>query len=549
MPTENNYFGYIPSNSRVDWGKMTSDIADELTQAYQDRELAKQQLDDIKTVNDELVSSAEKSKTQQINDLVFSGADDARQKMLQWNKDLKAGLLSARDYKSKMNKVKDDWTIFANNMKQFDTRVQEALKRQEVGPDGKAPVGSKLDAAMNEHIAALGDLRGKKITVDNQTGKIYIGNVDPGTGILDPNSLLDASSIGNAQNQYDNRLDLIAVTKPYVDLVEAWKIQNPSGTITDAKQNPELKNSIENFTYGILGNNRTATSVLLDNSGLEYDTYFDDQEYDQKVMEKFQDKIRSIGETPKYSSDEIIEMVSKYKKRNKNATAEDLENYKNKLSMEVIGELPIEDQEMIMDEIRSKMIKVSLDDNGIYQPELTKNQIDDAQGVIESLIYTGIPRTVTLPAKLKSSGTGGKGKGKSTEGSTVNYTLYDKSKKAYDKMQSGDTNPINLMLANKGYRVVITAPSPDDMIQGNYDNSYVLYKVSTDQSGMGEDKVVGRISSLEDLAPFLGFATGTASKSSEGETDFITQKQASEADKGIKSSGFVFGKDGMKKKN
>jgi len=516
MPTENNYFGYVPSSSRVDWGKMTSDIADELTQAYQNRELAKQQLDDIKTANDNLVSSTEKSKTQQINDLVLSGADDARQKMLQWNKDLKTGLLPARDYKSKMNKVKDDWTIFANNMKQFDTRIQEALQRQEVGPDGKPPIGSKLEAAMNEHIAALGDLRGKKITVDSTTGKIYIGTVDPESGILDPNSLLDASSIGNAQNQHDNRLDLITVAKPYIDLVEAWKIQEPSGTVGDAKLNPELKNSIENFTYGILGNNRSATSVLLDNSGLEYDTYFDDQEYDQKVMEKFKDKIRSISETPKYSSDEIIEMVSKYKKKNKKATADDLENYKNKLSMEVIGELPIEDQEMIMDEIRSKMIKVSLDDNGIYQPELTKNQIDDAKGVIESLIYTGIPRTVTLPPKLKSSGTGlrGKGTGKSTGIGTVDYTLYD-------KVNAGDPNSLNLMLANKGYKVV-----------KNWFGTPKLYKISTGPYDEDKETPIATVSSLEDLAPFLGFATGTASKTSEGESDFATQKKASEADKG-----------------
>jgi hypothetical protein len=80
MPQQNDYFGYVPSTSRIDWGKMTSDIADELTQAYQNRELAKQQLDDIKTANDNLVSSTEKGKTQVLNDLVLSGVDDARNK-------------------------------------------------------------------------------------------------------------------------------------------------------------------------------------------------------------------------------------------------------------------------------------------------------------------------------------------------------------------------------------------------------------------------------------------------------------------------------------
>ena len=127
MP-EQGYFGYVPSTTRLDWGKMTSDIADELTKAYQSRDLARQELDDIKTANDQLVSSVEQAKTSSIDDKILQGADSARETMLGWNKDLKAGLLSARDYKARMNSLKNDWTMFANSMKGFDARMQEAIQ-------------------------------------------------------------------------------------------------------------------------------------------------------------------------------------------------------------------------------------------------------------------------------------------------------------------------------------------------------------------------------------------------------------------------------------
>jgi hypothetical protein len=34
MATRNDYFGYIPSETRIDWGKMTGDLAKTITDNY-----------------------------------------------------------------------------------------------------------------------------------------------------------------------------------------------------------------------------------------------------------------------------------------------------------------------------------------------------------------------------------------------------------------------------------------------------------------------------------------------------------------------------------
>lgn len=536
MSQQNDYFGYVPSNSRIDWGKMTGDIADELTQAYQNRELARQQLDDIKTANDNLVSSTEKGKTQVLNDLVLSGVDDARNKTLQWNKDLKSGLLSARDYKAKMNKLKDNWTIFANNMKQFDTRMQEALKRQQVGEDGKTE-GSTVEAAINEQIAALGDLRNKKITIDENTGTVYMGAVNPDTGVYDPNTLIDATSIGNVTNTYDNRLDLISAVDPYVKLVKAWKEETPNGTITDARRNPAIANSINNFKSGLLSNNRAATSVLLDNADLGYDTYFNEDQLNQKVSQKLEAEIRSISEMPAYSSQEIIDKVEKYKQKNKKATDEDLEKYKVKLENQSMEPLTDEEVADLEQDIRSKMILIQLDENGIYQPTLNSDQIKDADAVIEDLIYTGIPRTVTLPTTTKSStGTGGKGgKGTGTGdggGFGLYKSIYDGFNKAIQVSDNSNMGDLNALMKESFRR-------------GGYEfqrgpNGIYVVKITPIKDAFGKvtyetNQEAGpfNMDNMNNLANYFGFAYGTGTKSNTAQEEYEAQKAAYEKAMGI----------------
>lgn len=533
MPQDNSYFGYIPTNSRVDWGKMTGDIADELTKSYQSRELAKLHLDEVKDQNEKLVSSTEKGKTQVLNDLILSGTDDARNKMLQWNKDLKAGVLSARDYKARMNKLKDNWSIFANNMKTFDSRIQENLKRQQVGEKGLSD-GSTLEADINEQIAALGDLRNKKITIDEKTGTVYMGTLDPESGMYDPNTLIDATSIGNVSNVQDNRLDLVSSVQPYVNLIKNWSIQNPDGTVNDARQNPNLSSSINNFKSGLLSNNRAAAGVLLDNSDLGYDTYFNENQLNQKVSQKLEAEIKSINEMPKYSSEEVLKMVDAYKKKNKKATDDQIEEYKNKLESQFMDPLTEEELIDLENDIRSKMILVQLDENGVYQPTLNPDQIKDAEGVIEDLIYSGLPRTVTIPSTQPSgrrTGTStGTGTGKSASG-PVDFSLYEAINKAFnkaitvpDQTKIGDLNALMKESYKKdGFRfqrgpngIYIVKKEP---IKNSFTGEVTEYKEVEKMGPFNMDN-------MNNVANYFGFAYGTGSKSNTAQEEWNAQKNA-----------------------
>ena len=536
MPQDNSYFGYIPSNSRVDWGKMTGDIADELTKSYQSRELAKLHLDEVKDQNEKLVSSTEKGKTQVLNDLVLSGTDDARNKMLQWNKDLKAGVLSARDYKAKMNKLKDNWSIFANNMKTFDSRIQENLKRQQVGEKGLSD-GSTLEADINEQIAALGDLRNKKITIDEKTGTVYMGTLDPESGMYDPNTLIDATSIGNVSNVYDNRLDLVSSVQPYVNLIKNWSIQNPDGTVNDARQNPNLSSSINNFKSGLLSNNRAAAGVLLDNSDLGYGTYFNEDQLNQKVSQKLEAEIKSINEMPKYSSEEVLKMVDAYKKKNKKATDDQIEEYKNKLESQFMDPLTEEELIDLENDIRSKMILVQLDENGVYQPTLNPDQIKDAEGVIEDLIYSGLPRTVTI-STTKTSGKG-TGTGKGT-GGPVDFALYEAINNAFnkaitvpDQTKMGDLNALMTESYKKsGFRF---ERGPN----GIYIVKKEAIKDDYGKVSFEETEKMGPfdMNNMNNVADYFGFASGTGMKSSPSQSDWNAMENAFLGNTGGSKSG------------
>lgn len=222
MPKQDStYFGYVPATTRLDWGKMTSDIADELTKGYQSRELAKQKLDEIKEQNDLLVSSTEKLKTADIDDTILRSADAAREQSLKWNKQLKAGQISPRDYKAKMNAMKNDWIKFSNSLKGIDGVIQEGLKRQQPDETGKT-AGSELELFRRQGLAEIKNLKNQVATWDSNTGHMYLGTVDE-TGVYDPTTLKSINTISNPQNYFDDRLELTEAVKPLVQAVETFQ--------------------------------------------------------------------------------------------------------------------------------------------------------------------------------------------------------------------------------------------------------------------------------------------------------------------------------------
>lgn len=506
MATRNDYFGYIPSETRIDWGKMTGDLAKTITDNYIGRQKVIEELDQLKTTNDALVTNTERGKTQALNELVLSGADDAKMKMLEWNKSLKRGEITAKEYKNRMNNLTENWKAFANNMKTFDTRMQDIMSRQQPGEDGKI-AGSGFEASVNQKIASLGDLRNKKITIDNESGKVYMGSLNPTTGQYDPNTLIDAMSIGNVSNMLDNRVDVVDLTSDLAKTFKDWSVSNPGKTVQDARQNPFLSKAKNNFKAGVLSNNRMVTSILVDNGDGDYDIYFDDDDRKNKLQQMLSAEMESRETTPKYSSSEITKKIEQYKKNNKKATTAQLEQYRDKLESETVGYMTLEEQRKFIEDAQLKLIPAVLDENGVYQPQPTQYQLKQADAILDASIESQIPKSVQITPVTRSSGGGGGGGSSKGSGGAPNTALYQQIVSGFnDRTPAGAAK---LAAASGGkYRFEFKPNQPGVFV------SETRYVSDGNGGQVAQDFEIGYFQNARDLAPIVGFASGTGATSS-----------------------------------
>lgn len=504
MATRNDYFGYIPSETRIDWGKMTGDLAKTITDNYIGRQKVIEELDQLKTTNDALVTNTERGKTQALNELVLSGADDAKMKMLEWNKALKRGEINAKEYKNRMNNLTENWKSFANNMKTFDTRMQDIMSRQQPGEDGKI-AGSGFEASVNQKIASLGDLRNKKITIDNESGKVYMGSLDPNTGQYDPNTLIDAMSIGNISNMLDNRVDLLDLTKDIAKSFADYSRADANGTINDPRNNKDMMAAKNNFINGVLSNNRMVTSILVDNTDDDYDVYFTDAEKMDKINSMFEAENQARVQTRLYTNEQIDKKIAEYKKKNPKAKADKIEAEIERLSDMTKPPMTEAEIQTFLKEAETKLIKAELDENGVYQPVLTPEQIDAARKTLDSSIMSQVASSKTVNAPVtRSSSSSGSSKG---SGGAPNTALYQQIVSGFnDRTPAGAAK---LAAASGGkYRFEFKPNQPGVFVS---ETRYV-----SDGSGgqVAQDFEIGYFQNARDLAPIVGFASGTGATSS-----------------------------------
>lgn len=527
MPKQDStYFGYVPATTRLDWGKMTSDIADELTKGYQSRELAKQKLDEIKEQNDLLVSSTEKLKTADIDDTILRSADAAREQSLKWNKQLKAGQISPRDYKAKMNAMKNDWIKFSNTLKGIDGVIQEGLKRQQPDETGKT-VGSELELFRRQNLAEIKNLKNQVATWDPQTGHMYLGIVDSETGVYDPTTLKSINTISNPQNYFDDRFDLIEGTKSLKEAVETFAqtevVNGNRVTKKSARLNDRLKPAIDNYIGGVLRIPSVASSVLVDNNAADYRYYRGEDQKEQLMNEFYNELLEQYKGSSKYSDDQIdakVEVFSKKKKKGKRPTQIQIDQYRDGLIDQRKGAPDEETKKQLMQEAEDRLIKVSEVD-GVEQPQLTERQMQAAERIIEDMILVGLPESESITPVKTTRGRSGAGKrtskAKAEEGG---YSLYQETIEGWSNLTTGgNPDKLNTMLAKNKMFIEMENEKP------------VLY---ADEGAKTIDGItvegrkrrrIGEVGKAKELAPYVGFASGTASKTGTWADEWEIQKR------------------------
>lgn len=299
--------------------------------------------------------------------------------------------------------------------------------------------------------------------------------------------------------------------------------------------NPSVKRSVDNFVGSVVNDPRTATSVLLDNTDQDFQTYFNENQFINKWNKIYNEKVSEMQDSPKYSSEEIQTMVDQYAKRKtkgKRPSQDQIRGYQMGLQERKVGKLTDEEKDEIEKWAKSRLIKVSLIDN-TYQPELTPDQKEVAEQVVKDQIFTGIPNEQTLTGVSRRSA--GKSTGTKSKSEIIkkqNYGLYTQALASwYDATTKGDVNKINAMLADKGY--VATVSGGKVSIAKNLGPEEIK-GIPTGKIKYGSPI---QINDLRSLAPYIGYAKGTGTKSAEAYDVFDAQKAAYEADQNAINTG------------
>lgn len=338
MATAKEYYGYQPVEN-VNIGHLTSELSKTLSGISERRTLEKEELDKIQADNAKIIRETELGKSQTFQTMTLNGAQGGVQKLNEWNKMLKAGQISPKEYKQRMNTMMENWGTFANTVKTYDARMAEIQKQQQ---DGNA---SGIAVSSNEYFAQMSSLKDKNIFIDD-SGNMSMGKVDPNTGQLDPGSVESFRSMALPNNMVFDKVPLDQTVNDTVKLWKPYIEENGLSTIESVKSNKDLARKMADLTGGLTSNPRLTASILVDNTGSDYDVYFG--------QEDFNNKLGSMIQT---------------------------ENEARRISGE--GPMSQAEQSEFAKEASGKLIEMRKDSTDTYQPVITEDQLARAKEAIE----------------------------------------------------------------------------------------------------------------------------------------------------------------------
>ena len=251
-----------PQVPRTDWGAITRGLSTGLQKVYQEREAEKQELDKLEMDAAAEVNNTEMGKSQTFNEFTLKGINTTKDYMASQNKLLKQGLITPAQYKLNILRAQEGWQTFANNAETFNKDYADFLDRLDKGE------ASSLEEFARENYLSLTDLTNKQIYVNPVDGNVYIAKVDPKTGQVMTDGLMDVKTINNALNQKVTKLNLAAAVNDYVKVYGKYGGKDPiTGKYVLSGIDLNKKDEILNTTTdAILANSKAVASVLLDNT-------------------------------------------------------------------------------------------------------------------------------------------------------------------------------------------------------------------------------------------------------------------------------------------
>lgn len=442
MTINQNIFGYEAVDP-IDWSKSANELSKTLFEIGKGREEQKAELDKLKMDNLKLVQESDGYNSQTFNQKFTAGAQKGREYIKLQNDMLKRGEITPDQYKINMNNFTESWGLLGNSIKGFDAKYAELQKQMNNGE------ASMLTVEASQYFAKLGELKNLEIYIDPDTGTVSTGRLDPATGKIIPETIESAKSIADPSNAVFDKVDL---DKEIHDISKTFGVVvNEQGLVTtqDARDNPAFQSKLIDIQNAMTSNNRLTASILMDNVGGGYTTYFTSQERDEKIYSMLQkeNELRSRLGFEKLSG-------------------QDLKDY-------IKG-------------VESKLIPMQKDASGVYQPMITDEQVQRAKEAVEDTLYIQLTlkRTEDEPARVSSraAGTG-------SESEDLKFkTRAEKVLKNWDNAEylSG--------LSNGRY-----------IFEWNGKNLDVY---SVDSERGGKKAKIASVASANDIGPYIGIPNG-----------------------------------------
>jgi hypothetical protein len=472
------YAGYVSPEKSVDWQALSNQMAEKIYGIGTKREAEKEALDkkakDLENiVNDPSIMG----KSQTANQMFLDGAFNAKDQIWKWNKDLKAGIITPKEYSNNITNLQDNWSILASSAKTFDERYQEVLKRQEEG------VASNLELEFLDRFGQMANIPNTKIQV-SQDGRVYMAKVDPNTGKV-IGDVMDTRTMNMPENIQVNKVDVGSTVESMTEGWDPWTTFKDLGrggelTITDIRQNEEVYGPMRAKVAEAVAPNsnpRAQVSVLVDNGVLNDPSYYmNDAEYKSKRQELIDDAIQ-IKKTAGDANPTLTEKEIK--------------------------------------DLETNLIKIQKEPNGVINPVLTEEQQKLAKDRVMQDVDIRMERKVSgSPKQQWSSGGGGDGNGNGGGSDEETYGLYKTLKDAWNNTGGKGLSAMEAASGGK-FKFVYNKNG------GGID---VYYTTRTDEDGNMIKASTASIKNLRDLAPYF-FGTGTGAKGTQGSYDAFDRQQ------------------------
>jgi len=359
MATNNPYFGYVPPSNTLDWAKMTGGLVDTITGISAERQQQRALLDQINIENQKIVSTVDSYADPTLNEFALSASVEARSAMKTWYDQLKKREITPAEYKNRNNNLMTGWSEFGTATKTFNSKIQEALKRQLPGEDGEV-VASGYELYKIGQLAEYGNLKNKKVFIDPQTGNIMSGILNQQTGLVDPSTLVTGAALNNPENIQANKLNVNKLVSNSVRYWEPYVLEEGATTTSGKATNPYFAKAVSTLTASIMSTPEAIASIL------------DDNQFDYEIgYWTTQDERASL----------INKMISEE------------DGVRQQMGKDPMTE---EESKKYIEENSWTMIQNSRDGNGVMRPLISKDQTERAKEIVENNINAQVGKKVSL---------------------------------------------------------------------------------------------------------------------------------------------------------